>query len=103
MDYTTGRLTGAVALGVDVTVVATPTARMAMGVLGLLNDNDPLLETVAYDGRNFLQLGLAPGFFDDTRIFQGSAGQHAFQTILGACNRRPRLPRMRQRYPHRCR
>lgn len=81
MDYTTGRLTGAVALGVDVAVVATLTARMAMGVLGLLRDNDTLLDTVAYDGRNFLQLGLAPGFFDDTTLFQGSAGQHAFQTM----------------------
>ncbi len=81
MDYTTGRLTGAVALGVDVAIVATLTARMAMGVLGLLRDNDTLLETVAFDGRNFLQLGLAPGFFDDALIFQGSAGQHAFQTI----------------------
>lgn len=81
IDYTTGRINGAVALGADVTLVAVLAARLGLAVLGLLRGTDPLLESPAVQGRNFLQLGLAPGFFDDTHLFSGVPGQHAIQTL----------------------
>lgn len=81
IDYTTGRIAGAVALGTDVTLVAVLAARLGLAVLGLLRGTDPLLESPALQGRNFLQLGLTPGFFEDTHLFAGVPGQHAIQTL----------------------
>jgi molybdopterin/thiamine biosynthesis adenylyltransferase len=92
VDYSTGRIAGAVALGVDVTTVAVLVARVALGVVGLMRDTDPLMATAAFDGRNFLQLGLAPGFFDATGFFAGAQGQHAFQSIWAAAQGDPDCP-----------
>lgn len=81
IDYTTGRISGAVALGADVALVGVLAARLGLAVLGLLRGTDPLLEAPALQGRNFLQVGLAPGFFDDTNLFAAVPGQHAIQTL----------------------
>lgn len=81
IDYGSGRLEGEVALGSDVAVIAAITSRVSLGVLGAVRGTDGLLESVVADGRTFLQIGLAPGFFDSTGLFAGVPGQHTYQSI----------------------
>jgi len=80
VDYSTGRIKGAVALGADVAILAALTSRVALGVLGAVRGTDQLLDPVLDKGLNFLQIGLAPGFFADVGVFAGVPAQHAFQT-----------------------
>lgn len=92
MDYSQGRLSGAVALGADVSIVALLAARAGLGVIGLLRGSDTLMDPVAHSGRNFLQLGLAPGFFDSSGFLAGARAQHAFQSIWAAAAGRSDCP-----------
>lgn len=80
-DYSTGRLQGEAALGADIALVAAAAARTALGVLGLVRGTDTWLEATVLQGRTYTQLGLAPGFFDQTALFAGVPGQHALQSI----------------------
>ncbi|MGR7027211.1 ThiF family adenylyltransferase [Geodermatophilus sp. URMC 62] len=81
VDYATGRLAGEVALGADVATISLLTARTALGVLGALADTDALLRPTVEQGRNFVQVGLQPGFFSQMGLFDDVAAQHAWQSV----------------------
>jgi molybdopterin/thiamine biosynthesis adenylyltransferase len=81
MDYSTGRVMGAAALGADVTAVAVLAAKIALELLGLLRGSDSSLERVLTEGRSMIQIGLSPETFRDYRAFEGIPNQHALQSL----------------------
>lgn len=81
VDYSTGRINGALALGTDISVIATCTARTALGVLGLLNGTDTWLQEPIVAGRSFTQIGLQPGALREIHAFEATPAQHAWQSL----------------------
>ena len=81
MDYSTGRQTGSVALGADVTTVATVTATTTLRLLGLLHGNDESLAGPLREGRSMVQIGLSPDAFMRFPTFRQTPNQHALQSV----------------------
>ena len=92
VDYSTGRLAGAVALGADVSTISVLTARTALGVLGALAGTDPLLDQPIQEGANFTQIGLAPGFFEGALGLHGAASQPPWQSLWARGQGDPECP-----------
>ncbi len=83
-DYTTGRLTGEVGLGADIAHVTTAAAKIALSLLQLSNLASPGAQFSVGPmsaGENFLILANEPDYWFFPSVFQGVAGQHAYQAV----------------------
>ena len=81
MDYDSGRIKGAVALGADVAVVAAAAAKTALSLLGLLHGSDDNLWKPVLEGRNMVHIGLAPQALGHVEVLDQLPHQHLFQSV----------------------
>ena len=81
MDYSTGRVMGALALGADVTAVGVLAAKTALELLGLLLGTDRSLEPILLESRSMIQIGLSPETFGSYEAFRGTPNQHSIQSL----------------------
>lgn len=81
MDYSTGRVQGAVALGADIAHIATMTAKVTLAIIGLISGEDRWLQQPLVDGKTFIQVGMQPQSFEDIGAFDETPAQHAWQTL----------------------
>lgn len=81
VDYSTGRIRGAVALGADVATIAAMTARLALATMGVAYGEDNWLAGPLTEGRTMVQVGMEPTFFDSFGVFDDTPAQHTWQSL----------------------
>jgi molybdopterin/thiamine biosynthesis adenylyltransferase/proteasome lid subunit RPN8/RPN11 len=94
MDYDTGRLSGEPALVADIHHVASAAAKLALAMLVGVRASGlgAILKRPLQEGMTYVTFGMVPGYWFYPRIFEGVAGQHAFQTVWLTPERDPHCP-----------
>jgi molybdopterin/thiamine biosynthesis adenylyltransferase/proteasome lid subunit RPN8/RPN11 len=83
-DYGTGRLMGEPALGADILHVVTASVKVALGLLEIEEDEGASRDFIygcLESNLTYLVLSTVPSYDYFSKVFEGVAGQHAYQSV----------------------